>query len=101
LAAADVLAIPSHCESIPKTAVEAAALGTPFVATDTCGVAAVPRGETLGRVVTHWNAAAFARALADATGLRPDPEEARAFVQHFSPQRVARDIDRLLRDIGV
>jgi len=31
LAAADVLAIPSHCEGMPKVAVEAAALCTPFV----------------------------------------------------------------------
>lgn len=100
LAAADVLAIPSHCESIPKTAVEAAALGTPFVVTDTCGVAAVPRGETLGRVVRHWDPAAFADALSAATGLCPEPEEGRAFVHRFSPERVARDIDRLLEKMG-
>jgi glycosyltransferase involved in cell wall biosynthesis len=99
LAAADVLAIPSHCESIPKTAVEAAALGTPSVITDTCGVAAVRRGKTLGRVVKHWNAAAFGSALVEATGLLPDPEEARAFVHHFSPQRVAAGIDQLLGEI--
>jgi len=100
LAAADVLAIPSHCESIPKTAAEAAALGTPFVLTDTCGAAVVPRGETLGRVVKNWDAIAFAATLRDATDLRPDPEEARAFVHRFSPERVARDIDRLLQEIG-
>jgi glycosyltransferase involved in cell wall biosynthesis len=99
LAAADVLAIPSHCESIPKTAIEAAALGTPFVITDTCGAAAVPRGETLGRIVKHWNAESFAKALAETTELRPDADEARAFVHHFSPRKVAQDIDRLLASI--
>jgi glycosyltransferase involved in cell wall biosynthesis len=100
LAAADVLAIPSHCESIPKTAVEAAALGTPFVITDTCGVAAVPRGETLGRVVKNWNATAFAKALAEATELSPDPGECGVFVRRFSPQRVATEITQLLDAIG-
>lgn len=100
LAAADVLAIPSHCEGMPKTAVEAAALGTPFVLTDTCGVVSELQGETLGRVIVNWDAAAFAAGLASATGLEPDPDEARAFVHRFSPQRVATDIDRLLSEIA-
>jgi glycosyltransferase involved in cell wall biosynthesis len=100
LAAADVLAIPSHCESIPKTAVEAAALGTPFVVTDTCGIAAVPHGKTLGRVVKGWNATAFARALAEASEIRPDPAECEALVRRFSPERVAGEIDELLDAIA-
>jgi glycosyltransferase involved in cell wall biosynthesis len=99
LAAADVLAIPSHCEGIPKVAVEAAALGTPFVLTATCGVAADLDGEDLGRIVAHWDAAAFAAELASAVGARPDPERARAFVHRFSPERVASDLDRLLGEL--
>jgi glycosyltransferase involved in cell wall biosynthesis len=100
LAAADVLAIPSYCETIPKTAVEAAALGTPFVVTDTCGVATALRGETLGRVVKHWDATAFAVALDAASALRPDPDECRALVQRYSPERVAGELDSLLEAIG-
>jgi glycosyltransferase involved in cell wall biosynthesis len=100
LAAADVLAVPSYCEGMPKTAVEAAALGTPFVLTDTCGVAGEPRGQTLGRVVRHWDAAGFSAALDAATTLRPDAEESRAFVHRYSPDRVADDIASLLAAIG-
>lgn len=100
LAAADVLAVPSHFEGMPKTAVEAAALGTPFVVTGACGVASVPPGETLGRVVEPWDGSAFAAALTEASLLRPNPEEAHAFVQRYAPQRVAREIDRLLGEIG-
>ncbi len=100
LAAADVLAVPSHCEGMPKTAVEAVALGTPIALTDTCGVASELRGATLGRVAKHWDAAAFASALDSATALQPDLEEGRAFVSRFSPERVARDIDSLLAAIG-
>jgi len=100
LAAADVLAVPSHCEGMPKTAVEAAALGTPFVLTETCGVAAEPRGDSLGRVVRHWDADAFAAALEDARALAPEREEALAFVRRFSPERVAGEIDSLLRAIS-
>jgi glycosyltransferase involved in cell wall biosynthesis len=100
LAAADVLAVPSHCEGMPKTAVEAAAIGTPFVLTDSCGVAAELRGETLGRVVKNWDATAFAKALAEATELSPDPGECGAFVRRFSPQRVASEISQLLDAIG-
>ncbi len=100
LAAADVLAVPSHCEGMPKTAVEAVALGTPVALTDTCGVASELRGTTLGRVSKHWDAAAFAAALDAATALHPDLEECRAFVSRFSPERVARDIDSLLAAIG-
>jgi len=100
LAAADVLAVPSYCEGMPKTAVEAAALGTPFVLTDTCGVASEPHGDTLGRVVRHWDPAAFAAALESAASLRPDPEECRSFVRRFSPERVAGEIASLLEAIG-
>jgi glycosyltransferase involved in cell wall biosynthesis len=101
LAAADVLAVPSHCEGMPKTAVEAAALGTPVALTDTCGVAAeLARHETLGRMVKHWDASAFAAALDAATALRPDPEACRDFVRHYSPERVAREIDSLLQAVG-
>ncbi len=100
LAAADVLAVPSHCEGMPKTAVEAAALGTPVVLTDTCGVASELRHDTLGRVVKHWDARAFAAALDAATTLRPDAGECRAFVHRYSPERVAEDIASLLAAIG-
>jgi glycosyltransferase involved in cell wall biosynthesis len=101
LAAADVLAIPSHCEGVPKVAIEAAALGTPFVLTATCGVAAELRGDDLGRIVAHWKPADYASALAATAGVRPDPERARVFVHRFSPERVASDLDRLLGELGI
>ena len=40
LAGADVVAVPSHLESLNKVCVEAAAVGTPFVVTETTGIAA-------------------------------------------------------------
>ena len=101
LAAADVLAVPSYCEGMPKTAVEAAALGTPVVLTDTCGVAAeLARRDTLGRVARHWDPAAFAAALGAASSLRPDPDECRDFVRRYSPEHVAGEIDSLLEAVG-
>ena len=95
IAAADVLAIPSHCEGVPKVAVEAAALGTPVVLTSTCGVAPLLGGD-VARVVPHWDPSCFAAELVAAVSIRPDPEQARAFVHRFSPQTVAGGLDEFL-----
>jgi glycosyltransferase involved in cell wall biosynthesis len=100
IAAADVLAIPSYCEGIPKVAVEAAALGTPFVLTSTCGLAPQIRGSTIGTVVSHWDPSAFADALIAAVSTRPDPEHARALVHRFSSRAVAIALDELLGAIS-
>jgi glycosyltransferase involved in cell wall biosynthesis len=49
LAGADVLAVPSHLESMNRVCVEAAAVGTPFVVTQTTGVAGWLPGRGWGR----------------------------------------------------
>lgn len=51
LAAADVVAVPSHLESLNKVCVEAAATGTPFVVTETTGISAWVPDQGVGLVV--------------------------------------------------
>lgn len=97
LAAADVVAVPSHCEGMPKVAIEALALGTPLALTRTCGLARhVGRG--LGRTVPPADAVSLGAALAEIleSGFRPDPSEARSLVERFSPSHVARALSDLV-----
>jgi glycosyltransferase involved in cell wall biosynthesis len=100
LAAADVLAVPSHREGMPKVAVEAAALGTPFILTSTCGLAAHVGVDAIGKIVPHWDPAACAAELVAAVSMRPDPEQARRFVHRFSPDSVASSIQGMLDAIS-
>jgi glycosyltransferase involved in cell wall biosynthesis len=97
LAGADVLAVPSHLESMNRVCVEAAAVGTPFVVTDTTGVAGWVPGPGVGLVVPNGDRAALVGALAEAVEGRftRDDDRAREFVRRFSPERVAAELAAL------
>ncbi len=93
LAAADVLAVPSHLESLNKVCMEAAAVGTPFVVTETTGISAWVRHTPVGIVVPSGNEVALARGIRAALGQPPIKiTEIQAFVAPFSPGQVAADV---------
>ena len=99
LAGADVLAVPSHLESMNRVCVEAAAVGTPFVVTETTGVAGWLPGPGVGVVVPGGDRRAIAAALGEviAGGFVRDAERTLEFVRRFSPERVAADLVELYR----
>ena len=91
LAAADVVGVPSHLESLNKVCIEAAAVGTPFVVTDTTGISASLTEPGVGRVVPPRDPEALAAAIADIVHgrWRADRAAAARFVGQFRPDRVA------------
>lgn len=102
LAGADVVAVPSHLESLNKVCVEAAAVGTPFVVTETTGISAwVQPGSGVGIIVPPGAPAALAAALNDIVdGLwKPDRKRLAAFVDPFRPETVATQLVDLYRDV--
>jgi glycosyltransferase involved in cell wall biosynthesis len=64
LAGADIVALPSYREGLPKSLIEAAACGRPLVATDVPGCREVVTDGVDGLVVPARDAAALARAIA-------------------------------------
>lgn len=93
LAGADVLAVPSHIESLNKVCVEAAAVGTPFVVTATTGISAWVGPSSVGLVVPPGDADTMAQAICTALARTPpDPSDIEAFVAPFAPDRVAREL---------
>ena len=101
LAAADVVAVPSHVESLNKVCVEAAAVGTPFVVTETTGISAWVTGRGDGIVVPPGDPATLGRALAAVMEGRWEPDAARlaAFAMPFSPTAVATELVDIYRSI--
>lgn len=97
LGGADVVAVPSHLESLNRVCVEAAAGGTPFVATETTGVTGWIPGPGVGLVVPPRDPPALATALNEILhgNWCRDDEQAAAFVRQFSPDRVAAQVVEL------
>jgi glycosyltransferase involved in cell wall biosynthesis len=62
---ADIFALPSRAEGVPKVLVEAMAAGLPLVAARVGAVPALLRGGERGRLVEPHDAAALATAIAD------------------------------------
>ncbi len=96
LAGADVVAIPSLEEGGNKVLLEAAAVGTPFVATRTAGNAAWAREWNCGVVIEPSAAAELAGGI---TGLLEEPRRAAVlgenglrFAEHFRTAPVAERI---------
>jgi glycosyltransferase involved in cell wall biosynthesis len=91
LAAADVLAVPSRLESLNKVCVEATAVGTPFVVTETTGISEWARKASLGVVIPPSDQNALAAALAAVLRRAPSPSavDVWKFVEQFSPRTVA------------
>ncbi len=102
LAAADVVAVPSLLESLNKVCIEAAAVGTPFVVTETTGISAWVRGEGIGLVVPPSDPAALSRALNRVLSgeFEYDPEAASAFVGAFSPDVVAAQLVEIYESLS-
>ncbi len=94
LAAADVVAIPSHLESHNKVAIEAAAVGTPFVVTNTTGISAAVPETGVGIVVPPDNPVALAWGLGEILNGRwmHDSGAAADFVRRYAPQQIASEL---------
>ena len=100
LAAADVVAVPSRFETLNKVCVEAVAVGTTFVVTETTGIASWARSSGVGIVVPPDDETALARGLVTALAAPPlGPESIRAFVEQFSPLTVARAVMDFYHDV--
>ena len=63
LAVSDVVALPSYHEGVPRSLIEAAAMGRVIVATDIPGSAAVVEDDVNGTLVPPRDAAALASAI--------------------------------------
>lgn len=100
LSAADVLVVPSRLESLNKVCVEAAAVGTPFVVTETTGVSAWVPADGIGLVIPANDQSAIAAAVEQLHGRSTDSDEEarRAFVQRFSPRHVAEQMAEIYRE---
>lgn len=94
LAATDVVVVPSPLESLNKVCVEAAAVGTPFVVTETTGVAAWVPDEGVGIVVPPRNATTLAWAIEEILEdhFDFDAGEATRFAERFVPDRIAAEV---------
>lgn len=91
LGAADVVVVPSILESMNKVSVEAAACGTPFVATNTTGISHFLLRDGVGHLVPPRDPTALAGAISDILdGRRPFRHDAALeFVAQFAPATVA------------
>jgi len=94
LAAADVVVVPSPLESLNKVCMEAAAVGTPFVVTETTGVAAWVPPEGVGIVVPPRNPACLAWGIEEIIDghFDHDADAASRFALRFSADRVAAEV---------
>jgi glycosyltransferase involved in cell wall biosynthesis len=94
LAAADVVVVPSPLESLNKVCIEAAAVGTPFVVTETTGIAAWVPDEGVGIVVPPSNPAALAWAIDEVLErhFRIDAARAAELAGRFTPDRIAAEV---------
>jgi glycosyltransferase involved in cell wall biosynthesis len=101
LAAADVVAVPSRLESLNKVCVEATAVGTSFVVTETTGISAWTRAANIGVIVPPDYEEALAHGLRAAVERRAPlaPGRIAAFVQQFSPRTVAEAVIDFYRDV--
>lgn len=101
LAAADVVVVPSPLESLNKVCMEAAAVGTPFVVTETTGVSAWVPDTGVGIVVPPNNSATLAWAIDEIIGghFAYDAAAAAAFARRFTPQRIAGEVMELYEEV--
>jgi glycosyltransferase involved in cell wall biosynthesis len=101
LAAADVAVVPSLEEGGNKTLIEAAAVGTPFVATRTSGNAEWAKEWAAGLIVEPGSAEALSRAVVMLLGdtVRAEAMGANGvrFAAHFATDRVAERMLALCR----
>jgi len=94
LAAADVVVVPSPLESLNKVCMEAAAMGTPFVVTETTGISAWVPEQGVGIVVPPRNPATIAWAVEEIINghFTYDARRAAKFALRFSPDTIAAEV---------
>lgn len=102
LAAADVVVVPSILESLNKVCVEAAAVGTPFVVTETTGIAAWVTDDGVGQVVRPSDPAALSDALNRVISgqWRHDPVRAGEFAASFAPDAIATQVIEIYESVS-
>lgn len=104
---ADVVVLPSYREGLPRTLIEAAAMGKPIVATDVPGCRETVEPGTNGLLCTVRSAEALAAAMADMAGksdadLMAMGAASRAKAERqFSQDRVVADYRQALARAGV
>jgi glycosyltransferase involved in cell wall biosynthesis len=102
LAAADLHANPTLCEGLNMVTVEAAAVGTPTICTNGCGIANWISKFGAGAVVPAAEAAPLAdatiRALADRARLSAYSAASRRMIADFALDRVAQQLISLFED---
>jgi glycosyltransferase involved in cell wall biosynthesis len=100
LAAADIAAVPSRLETLNKVCMEAVAVGTSFVVSDTTGIAAWAKTSGIGVVVPAGDEHALADGLVRALAAPPlDARRIAAFVDQFSPAVIAAAVMDFYRDV--
>jgi glycosyltransferase involved in cell wall biosynthesis len=103
-AIADALVHPSYFEGLPVAVMEAAALGTPIVATDVGGLRQIVDGPSAGRLVEAPDARLIGAALSEVLGTADQAAQAfagRATGESFwSMDRFATDFYRALGSAG-
>jgi glycosyltransferase involved in cell wall biosynthesis len=103
LAASDLLVAPSVRESLNKTVVEAAAVGTPAVVTQTSGVAYYVEKQQSGRLIPPRDSLALAQAIRQMLECPAPEAELRArcaaLASEFTAPRVAGALDTLYRQL--
>jgi glycosyltransferase involved in cell wall biosynthesis len=102
LAAADLHANPTLCEGLNMVTVEAAAVGTPTICTNGCGIAAWIARFGAGAVVPAGEAAPMAdatiRALQDPALLATYSAASRSMIADFALDRVAQQLISLFEE---
>ena len=102
LAAADLHANPTLCEGLNMVTVEAAAVGTPTICTNGCGIAAWIAEFGAGAVVPAGEAVPMAdatiRALQNRALLSSYGESSRRMIADFALDRVAQQLISLFDD---
>ena len=101
LAAADLVAVPSHHESLNKVCIESAAVGTPFVVTETSGICSyLPRG-FVGTIVPPRDPRSLAAASSETLRgrRRSEPHAAEELATRFAPDRIAVELHDMLGEL--
>ncbi len=93
LAGADIVALPSYREGLPKSLIEAAACARPLITTDVPGCREVVTDEVDGLLVPARDAMSLARAIAR---LQDDPALARRLGQAARAKAVAKFNERVV-----
>lgn len=101
--AADVVVMPSHYESFGMTALEAMGSGTPVIVTNVAGIASRIDAKHASHIATVNNPLLLARqiehVLSSPTHAKEIADEARASVEGFTWDRVAREISKVYENV--